>query len=534
MILADDDSVDSLRRCLFPEEGWDSDLPGNQMKPNHDADLADLRKDEHGSPTSIAGYPRQYPPNEELLIITMSENGAEVALDLSSPSRITPETKRDREEETTGGVRSNSLLDVDATPTPPRKKDISRNMGLCCASVAGQCYQEEEYEARFSKTSYEVEETIATFLEEDSDESRPYADCSDWQAWSFFTEGSTSESHSPSRENIRSNLRNRAFSLCARKSRIQQLRQVHSPFAVSPKRSPPPLMSKSRSFNIAEHGPGIVRVSRGRKQTNSSFKEAFQLCTMPENSPSHSPMTVRDDLLNFAGEDVCYDSDPEGFTRRRRVRKTPEQDKENGLDYDQYSYPQSISASPTGNIDDDLNENAFYTVVQELFNQSSTLICYPTTTSSSGEIQSSSPVAVQAWLERGQLLANATIQPKLMWKPKLQNGPNVHFFAVDEIELLDITRILKVQNLDRSLYPFAKSQHCFQIKTIDMGEYLFEAKSSTERNRLMYSLKMVIARFAAKIITQDQSIHDEFFSNMVGAPGRAPSLTICTEGRALL
>ena len=110
----------------------------------------------------------------------------------------------------------------------------------------------------------------------------------------------------------------------------------------------------------------------------------------------------------------------------------------------------------------------------------------------------------------------------------------VHFLAVDEIELLDITRILKVQNLDRSLYPFAKSQHCFQIKTIDMGEYLFEAKSSTERNRLMYSLKMVIARFAAKIITQDQSIHDEFFSNMVGAPGRAPSLTRCTEGRALL
>jgi hypothetical protein len=174
-------------------------------------------------------------------------------------------------------------------------------------------------------------------------------------------------------------------------------------------------------------------------------------------------------------------------------------------------------------MDDVHNEDAHYAVVQEFLNQTSTLVHHPTTTSSSGVTQPSSPVAVNGWLERGQRL-RTTIQPKWMWKPKprdLAAGQNFQI-PVKGIELLEITRIFKVERIDRNRYPLAKPRHCFIIKTLDDEEFCFEAKSFAERNRLVYSLKMVIARFGAQLIMADYRVYNEFFATTESVPGEAP------------
>jgi hypothetical protein len=151
-------------------------------------------------------------------------------------------------------------------------------------------------------------------------------------------------------------------------------------------------------------------------------------------------------------------------------------------------------------------------------NETITLLLYPSAKNSSGGPSAKSPLAVNVWIERGQRL-QTIIQPKLMWKPVHRPRPqeaatkSMSLPAAHSIELLDITRILKVGRIDRQRHFFAKPMHCFVIRTIDDDDELFfEAKSFAERNRLVYSLKLLVARFGAKIIVADESLFDEFFS----------------------
>jgi hypothetical protein len=148
-------------------------------------------------------------------------------------------------------------------------------------------------------------------------------------------------------------------------------------------------------------------------------------------------------------------------------------------------------------------------------NDTVTLILHPSTLSDRPGVSSSQPVAVKAWIERGQRL-DTIIQPKLSWqsihrsnKPK---GNRIEVPSVTFIELLDITRIVTVGRIDRNRYPFAKRMHCFIVKTINDETYFFEAKSFAERNRLVYSLKLLVARFGAKVLVDDMTMFAEFFS----------------------
>jgi hypothetical protein len=512
MMDSDDESIESMKRCLFPEEDWESELLSNEMEPYGDLDGDNIWSDQRLSPTSVSSHPGMSLNKQST--ITMSEDGAEVTLDLSSMSLETPEKEIESLRRTAlGAGRSNSLLDMEATPTPPNpKKRNTRNLSCCWPSDSAQ--HEDEYKVG---SNLQLEKTISLFLEQ-SEDSQGTSGCSGWQAWSFFmTTGSKDQD--PSQENIRSNLRNRA---CrgARKSRVRQIRRDLSPFAGSPRRSPHNLY-RSRSFSIMEHAPGIVRVSKDRNPRGNSFTNVLQLCTMPENATIESPVAYRRDPT---AKNVCYDSDPEDFTRRGHPPKTSlAVDKENMMNYQRYSYPRSVSTSPTGKMDDVHNEDAHYAVVQEFLNQTSTLVHHPTTTSSSGVTQPSSPVAVNGWLERGQRL-RTIIQPKWMWKPKPRDrvaGQNFQI-SVKGIELLEITRIFKVERIDRNRYPLAKPRNCFIIKNLDNDEFCFEAKSFTERNRLVYSLKMVIARFGAQLIMADDRVYDEFFATTGSIPGEAP------------
>jgi hypothetical protein len=177
------------------------------------------------------------------------------------------------------------------------------------------------------------------------------------------------------------------------------------------------------------------------------------------------------------------------------------------------------------------NDEVFSNIVQELFNKTTTLVLHPLSDSNKpGSVQSARrPVAVDAWLERGQHLAYALIQPKWIWKVKpqlnVEGQSNVRQkFCLQGIELLDITRILKMDETERCSQSFAKPSHCFFVKSIYDEEFCFEAKSKRERNRVVSSLKLLIARFGAKVLTGDPQVYYEFFWINGDVPGKAPDL----------
>ena len=158
-------------------------------------------------------------------------------------------------------------------------------------------------------------------------------------------------------------------------------------------------------------------------------------------------------------------------------------------------------------------------------NETTTLILHPSAKPGNEKSASSAPLAVNLWIERGQRL-QTTIQPKLMWTQahRAQNrAPRCMVLPeLRGIELLDISRILKVGDIDRTRQPFAKPNHCFIIKTIDDEELFLEARSNLERNRYVHCLKLLVARFGAKVIVADPSLFKEFFVSVDIGPGNAP------------
>lgn len=149
------------------------------------------------------------------------------------------------------------------------------------------------------------------------------------------------------------------------------------------------------------------------------------------------------------------------------------------------------------------------------------------------------PQAMVIWIERGQQLNSGLIQPKLVWRPvKEYEGETKRLGLVtpslESLELLDISRILEVNRIDRKLYPFAKRKSCFVVESLDR-KMMFEASSESERDRIVNGLKLVVARFASKVIVQNRDVLDEFFTSFLSAvPGEAPRWTRESKTLSLL
>jgi hypothetical protein len=545
-----DVTFESTKRCLFPEEsdlGYDGD-DSIANGSSFDDDNSGKGDETLTSPTSVVNVLADLASSKSTTIV-MGDEGAEVALkdfaDLPTSStasqNATPNKKNGLATDISRGIRANafpstSLLDVEKTPmrTPPH---IHRQVQLTPSTCS--CFGCDEMGHAF------VERTITTFLEEKSAEAAsPYQmSCTDWQDWSYFfgipNQPGSFTTQSPSKENIRSVLRHRASqSLRARKTAVRQLSKDLAPFGSSPARSPAraPFLFRNRSFSVSDHRYAIVRVSKDRNQSfKSSITDVLHLCTMPENTtlesgdcndsnPNHS-------LLGGPDDSVCYDSDPEEFTRRRRAVGRALANDIAGMDESNQRgvYPPT-SPSPRQAFMDAYNDEVFSTIVQEIFNQTTTLVLHRWSSGNS-DGQAARPVAIDAWLERGQNLTHSLIQPKWMWKPKprelrgnLKLPSNSHLQAV---ELLDVTRILKLEDITNgsNLHSFAKTAHCFLVKTIHGEVFCFEALNESERDRLVYSLKLVIARFGAKVLVGDHQLYGEFFSMAdSGVPGEAPDI----------
>jgi len=89
--------------------------------------------------------------------------------------------------------------------------------------------------------------------------------------------------------------------------------------------------------------------------------------------------------------------------------------------------------------------------------------------------------------------------------------------APPQVELLSIIRVNKASSttdLDKNLYPYARSDRTCIVSTNDTQHptIVLEARSSQERDWLVFSLKLIVARLASIIITRDEDMLHEFFS----------------------
>jgi hypothetical protein len=236
-------------------------------------------------------------------------------------------------------------------------------------------------------------------------------------------------------------------------------------------------------------------------------------CTDTSNrNVAHSPAVIKRQC-----KEECvhsgYDSDPEDFARTTitTVVAATINNKENE------------QLHPVVNVED---EDAVQTLVQEFLNEKITLILHQDSRSSRSSTQAKSQ-AVHVWVERGQNLHDRIILPKLVWTPiakkTKKSGSRIQYQRNETccVELLDISRIIEVGKLDRRRYPFVRVANAFLIKSVNEF-FIFEASSEHERNRIIETLKLLVARFAAKILLKDSTAIDEFFAFSAPGPGEKP------------
>ncbi|VEU42830.1 unnamed protein product [Pseudo-nitzschia multistriata] len=145
------------------------------------------------------------------------------------------------------------------------------------------------------------------------------------------------------------------------------------------------------------------------------------------------------------------------------------------------------------------------------------------------------PIAVDGAFEVGSHLEHMVVQPKFTWtplaQPHLEEEEDAHdptycknsrelFLsesAPPQVELLSIIRVNKAcayNHWDRNRYPYARLDRTCVVSTNDKNHstIVLEARCPQERDWLVFSLKLIVARLASIIITRDEDMLHEFFS----------------------
>lgn len=438
--------------------------------------------------------------------VVMCDDGAEVTLgncdtDMAQLILSTPSSKPIISELErrfiVSALPTHSLLDDEVGPSPTSPdENRPQRMNFWCGSASYGCYRCDDQEALVI-TSPMMERTVSNFLG-----STTGADdwCTSWQAWTYFEMDNFADDRILElKDDIKSVLRNRACNIGARASRITDLKENLHPFDATPKRKGAPI-SKTVSFSVGSEQRKKLR-THAHHTSLAAFPSTMLACM--ESESAESPFVIRTRGLE---EDLFYDSDPEECTKRRSPHRTRAKSK---MTFWNKSL-ESKSANGLSGMDErhhrleSINMTDDHQVlehVQEVMNQRFTMVWHQ------GLEKNSTPVAIIAWIERGQQLDRQLIQPRLVWK-RLHDGgaPNDRH----SVDLLDISRILEVDQIDRSVYPLAQQRNCLCIRTLD-GKMMFEASNEEERNRLCRDLKLVVARLASKIILDDQHLFHEFF-----------------------
>lgn len=132
-----------------------------------------------------------------------------------------------------------------------------------------------------------------------------------------------------------------------------------------------------------------------------------------------------------------------------------------------------------------------------------------------------SPLCVKVWIESGVYLNDGTfLLPKLTWFKASAASSG----ALETLDLLDICRIYPLVRVNRQRHPFCLASKSLAIETPG-DTFVFQTQSTEERDRIVYGLKLVVARLASLLMLRDIRAAEEFFgaiANMV--PGEAPMI----------
>ena len=181
-------------------------------------------------------------------------------------------------------------------------------------------------------------------------------------------------------------------------------------------------------------------------------------------------------------------------------------------------------------------------------NERLTLMWHPTQDQTAQQRHRSlSPQCVKVWIEAGVYLNDGTfLLPKLTWTKvstvlasgksavmepsmessqlppaKIQYSP-----TLEKLDLLDICRIYPLTTVNRKLHPFALTQKSFCIETQN-EKFVFQAQTIDEKERIVYGLKLVVARLASLLMLRDIRAAEEFFGAItttnMAVPGQAPT-----------
>jgi hypothetical protein len=161
---------------------------------------------------------------------------------------------------------------------------------------------------------------------------------------------------------------------------------------------------------------------------------------------------------------------------------------------------------------------------QAMTNERLTLMWHPT---QNKDEPNRSPVCVKLWIEAGVYLIDGSfLLPKLTWVKAMDTGSKQHLTKTEPkaLDLLDICRIRAPSQIDRLCHPFADARKSFALET-QTDWYMFEAQSHEERERIVYGLKLVIARLASLLMLRDIRAAEEFFGATANSvPGEAPAI----------
>jgi hypothetical protein len=355
--------------------------------------------------------------------------------------------------------------------------------------------------------------------------------------YSFFTEDppgsvpSTASASKKVQETEPNKPRNRATRSNAQADRLRNLKHEMT-FAVALKQSKEraPFLRATQSFDDA-YLPKLAAANSAAQQLHVSPLLESLVDNMINYAAVMDAAPV-DQETPKEEESVYYDSDPED-SRPRTMHRGPRKLKALiGKD----EIPEVTHRAPLqdglGSERNDvklgrrLDEDSIKEVVQSMMNERLVVMWHPT---QSDDKPNRAPILARLWIESGVYLVDGSfLLPKLSWVKAFGHniGAAAHKQeALQKLDLLDICKIRSCENVDRSLHPFANPRLSWFIET-QSGIFLFEAETSSERERIVYGLKLVVARLASLLMLRDVRAADEFFgATGNGVPGEAPVWT---------
>ena len=315
----------------------------------------------------------------------------------------------------------------------------------------------------------------------------------------------------PESPNLRSRVRNRATKRNAQAGRMRNLRKEMT-FAAALKQSREHMhtIKTTQSFNDAQ--PRLKITNRAANQFLGSDLLSSVVNTMNQTIPDPTPSSQDEEDI------VYYDSDPED-TRERTMTRGPRRVSADIRNVRDETLPNKTAdfGKVRKKLSRKIDEDVVKDIVQVMQNDRLALMWHPTQTNTN---LNKPPALVRLWIESGlQLIDGSFLLPKLTWvKASEETGLNTR--NLQKLDLLDICRIRPTERIDRAKHPFASKRDSFIIET-QADIHLFEAESPEERDRIVYGLKVVVARLASLLMLRDYRAAEEFFGSPQ-VPGQAP------------